>query len=94
MLPSHSIRHWDPVSSASLRFCPVRLIFMREPAEKGLFVLINAPDADIFLVTKANTCFLLDVIVSNRAGNSMINRSYLRLSIGNRFFLGFKSVNR
>ena len=66
---------------------------MRKPSENGLFVLTKTPEADIFFVTKSNTCFLFEAIVSNRAGSLISNLSYLRLSIVNTF-LGLRVLKK
>ena len=67
---------------------------MREPSENGLFVLIKAPEADIFFAMRSNTCFRFEKIVSNLAGSSMSNRSYLRLFIANTILRLEDSVKR
>jgi len=80
IIPSHSIKLPDPVSSMILLLFVVKLILIRIPSGKGLFVSIKAPQADTFLVLSSYTRFLFKEIVSIRAGSVSLYLSNRRLS--------------
>jgi len=80
IFPSLCIRLLAPVIFLILLLGTVRFSLNRVPSENGSLVYMNAPEADMSLVLKSNTCFLSDAIGSIRVGRVRENLSYCRRS--------------